>query len=255
MATKSFKLIAEDDTEFGSPKVYKVPPTKIKEKLKEVTVVEPPTEEITNLLGNIEANKIAFDKAEAALESINAEIKRIGLELGKGEKTVETKKYQAAIDAAMSAVTKLLYNNNIIENEFNTTIAHNNRLFLLLEEPGKSIVPPATIDRFIGFIKSKDSKLAKALSTYQKKFPAFLESIAEVKKSVITGYSIERTKSVEELLKKSYIKIAAEDIVESFKFMFNSIKDLFSSTDEILQAIMEVNNEVAELEDKLRSAV
>ena len=37
--------------------------------------------------------------------------------------------------------------------------------------------------------------------------------------------------------------------------MFNSIKDLFSSTDEILQAIMEVNNEVAELEDKLRSAV
>lgn len=252
MTIKSFKLHAE---EFGESKLYTLPPAKIKEKLKEVTVVDSPTEEIKNLLDSIEKNKIAFDKAEASLEAVNAEIKRISLELGKGEKTVEKQKQLVALNTALSATTKLLYNINTAENESNKAYAHNNRIFVLLEEPGKVELPPATVDKFMEFVKTKDVKLASALSKWHKKFPVFLESLAEVKKSVVSGYSVERTKSVEELLKRSHNKTAADDVVESFKLMFNSIKDLFTSTDEILRSAMELDNEVAELEEKLRAGL
>lgn len=227
----------EDKTKYVVKQIERKSP-KIPE---ELVKVAPFNKVIKSLVNKIEEKKSVFDKAEGELEDLHNELKKIARELSLPEKEETFNKAKSALSIDMEGLTKVLYSLNTSENQSNRAVTMGHKLFVVVEEK-KEVLPKETVDDFINFIKDNDKKLSISLAKLVKAYRNHIEDSKEVIKTV-TGYYWDK-KTSEEF-----------SIIDNIKDMFSSLKETLLASDEVLKNIMELNNEITELEEKLRAAV
>ena len=248
MTDKIFKL-AEDEVEVerGILQPIEEPKRSPHLKEKEFTTSEPLTKEMRSIIDSLQKHKTILQSVQVDLNLKLAEIEKLSVEKGVPQLQEQAASITKAIKVNEKAIAQILHKHNVTDDELDRGISMLGGLLVVVEKNVSSL-SKESIDSLLEFLqkqKKADKKFVTELSKYIKEYRT--DYLPKTKSFV--------SKVVSYFIKPKAAKTAEVDVVGDIKGMFDSLKDMLIDTDNMLQAILELNNETTGLEEKLRSLV